>query len=147
MTNELTNTWIITELSSIQTKKMQYKSRLAELKWELEESELMKQIRLWEQMIKELELEEIEMQNKWIQLLQSSWIDKFEANGVEIRLKTSPWSIKYSKEIEDTIPDEYKKSKTTFTIDKTALKKDILEWLIIDWVSIEKTVSLEIKYK
>jgi hypothetical protein len=71
-------------------------------------------------------------------------LKKFEAlNWTIIQLNKKPWALVI--ETEEFIPDEYKKEKTTISIDKTALKKDISEWLIIDWVSISEDYTLVIK--
>jgi hypothetical protein len=43
------------------------------------------------------------------------------------------------------VPQEYWKEKVTKSIDKTTLKNDIKEWLIIDWVTIEVDYNLVIK--
>jgi len=142
---ELTTTsWLIWELSNLESKKLSYRVQLQELEQELEQSELMQRINKWKALLKELEEKEIELRKNWIKILQDSWIDKFEANWVCVKLKTSPWRLII--EDEDIIPDEYKKVKTSYTIDKKELKKDIQEWVIIEWVSREKTIDLDIKF-
>lgn len=37
------------------------------------------------------------------------------------------------------------KEKTTTSIDKVQLKKDVSEWLVIEWVSISEDYTLVIK--
>jgi len=144
MTQITTTSWLIWTLAGIQSKKLNYNTLIAKLELELQESELVQRINKGKQMLLELNIEEEKVRQNWIEILQNSNIDKFEANGVKVRLKTSAWRLKI--ENEEEIPDEYKKEKTTVAIDKKAIKDDMKEWVIIDWVSIEQTVSLEIKY-
>jgi hypothetical protein len=139
-----TTSWLIWELSNLESKKLSYRVQLQELEQELEQSELIQRINKWKHLLKQLEEKEIELKNNWIKILQDSWIDKFEANWVCVKLKTSLWRLII--EDEDIVPDEYKKVKTSYTIDKKELKKDIQEWVIIEWVSIEKTIDLDIKF-
>ncbi len=145
--SEITTTGLITELNSITVKRMQYQANMIELETELLESELTKRMIRWKAMILELDKQEIELKNKWIEVLQKAGIDKFESNWTEVRIKTTAWSLKI--EDEDKIDDCYKKTttKTTTSIDKNEIKKDIKEWIIIEWVILEKKVSLEIKQK
>ena len=91
--------------------------------------------------------QETELKNKWIEILQTAWIDKFESNWTEVRIKTTAWSLKIDDE--EKLDDCYKKTvtKTTTSIDKNEIKKDMKEWVIIEWVTLEKKVTLEIKQK
>lgn len=145
--SELTTTnGLISNLSDIQTRKLKYQALIAELEQELNESDLVKRINKWKEMLKELNLEEIEAKNKWIQILQQANIDKFEANWVQVKLKESLWRLVI--EDEDKIVDDYKTEevKTTIKIDKNAIKKDMKEWVIIEWVRLDKDITLDIKY-
>lgn len=143
---ELTTTsWLIWELSNLESKKLSYRVQLQELEQELEQSELMQRINKWKALLKELEEKEIELKKNWVKILQDSWIDKFEANWVCVKLKTSPWRLVILDE--DLISDEYKKVKTSYTIDKKAIKEDMKEWVIIDWVELEQDITLDIKFK
>jgi len=145
MTNISTTPWLIAELSRIKSKTLEYKALVAKLELELQESELVKRINKWKDLLKELNCEEISFKNKWIEILQASWIDKFESNWIQVKLKQSVWRLVIDDETQ--IPEEYKKEKITIQIDKLTLKKDIHEWVIIDGVKIEQTLSLDIKYK
>ena len=147
MTNITTTSWLIANLSDIASKKIQYQWLIAKYKEELEQSELSQKIKKWEEMLKEINLQEIELKNQWLDILDKAWIDKFEANWVEVRIKTSPWSLVVTDE--DLIDDEYKSEvvKTTIKIDKNAIKKDLKEWVIVEWVLLKQEKTLEIKYK
>ena len=145
---ELTTTWLIDIIQSITIDKLKAQTLIQELEKELQQSDLMKRINKWKEYIKELEEKEIEIRNNGIKMLQDSWIDKFESNWVEVRLKTSPWKVIIEEE--SLIPDEFKKTTTTTktirTVDKKSLLQAIKEWEIIDWVKLEKEVTLKIKY-
>jgi len=143
MNNISTTPWLISELSRIKSKTLEYKALVSKLELELSESELMKRINKWKDLLKELAEQEITLKNQWIEILQKSWIDKFEANWIKVRLKNSIWRLVIE---DDSKLDDYKKEKVTITIDKKAIKEDLKEWLIIEWVKIEQDVTLEIKY-
>jgi len=146
MENNISTTpWLIAELARIKSKTLEYQALVSKLEIELKSSELMQRISKWKELLKELNCEEISMKNKWIEILQKAWIDKFESNWVQVKLKQSIWRLVV--EDEEKIPEEYKKEKITIQVDKKAIKDDIKEWLIIDGVTIEQTLSLDIKYK
>ena len=146
MSEITTTSWLIWTLSWIQSKKLKYNSLINKLEIEIEESELVRRLMKWKAMLKELEQEEIEIKKQWIDILNNAGINKFEANGIEVRKKTSVWRLVIDNE--DNL-SEYTKEvvKTTKTIDKKAIKEDLKQWLIIDWVHLEKDVTLEIKFK
>jgi len=141
-----TTSWLIWTLSWIQSKKLEYNSLINKLEIEIEESELVRRLMKWKAMLRELEQEELEIKKQWLLILEKAWINKFEANGIEVRKKISVWRLVIDNE--DNL-SEYTKEvvKTTKTIDKKAIKEDLKQWLIIDWVHLEKDVTLEIKFK
>ena len=146
--SEITTTnGLVNELNSITVKKLQYQVNLNELELELAESELLARINKGKALITELNKQETELKNKWIEILQTAWINKFESNWTEVRIKTTAGSLKIDDE--DKLDDCYKKTvtKTTTSIDKNEIKKDMKEWVIIEWVTLEKKVTLEIKQK
>ena len=144
MTAITTTTGLIRTLSTIKSKKLEYQSLLTKYEEELANSELMKKIQKWKDMIKDLEKQEIETRKKWISILQDAGIDKFSANWVEVRLKTSIWKLVVDDE--NLVPNKYKKEVIKTTIQKKEIKEDIKQWLKIDWVRIEKETTLEIKF-
>jgi len=142
---ELTTTsWLIWTLSWLQSKKLEYQALVAKLEAELEQSELVQRINKGKELLRELNLQEIEIKNQWLEILEKAGLDKFEANWIEVRRKESIWRLVIHNE--DELSD-YKKEKITYTIDKKQIKEDLKEWVIIEWVSIEKNITLEIKYK
>jgi len=74
--------------------------------------------------------------------LQNAWIEK-------INVWTFALSFRKSKSLivekEDNIPNAYMKEKTTVTVDKATLKKDIEDGLVIEWVHIQVKHNLQIK--
>jgi len=144
---ELTTTsGLIGNLSWLQSKKLEYQALIAKLELELQNSELTKRINQWKELLKELNLEEIELKNNGIKILEKAWINKFSANGIEIRLKVSAWKLIIDSEKD--IDNCYKTEKTTVTtsIDKNAIKADMKEWVIVEWVTLQQDKTLEIKY-
>jgi len=143
---ELTTTWLISELSEIQSKKLEYTNLIMKLEIELEESDLVRRIMKWKQLLKELKEKEIETKNNGLKVLESANIEKFESNGVEIRRKVSIWRLVI--EDESLIPEHYKEEviKTTIKIDKKEIKDNLKQWEIIDWVKLEQDITLEVKY-
>ena len=144
---ELTTTsWLIWTLSWIQSKKLEFQSLVTKLEEELEQSELVQRINKGKELLKELQLQEIEIKNNGIKILEKAWINKFSANGIEIRLKVSVWKLIIDSEKD--IDNCYKTEKTTVTtlIDKNAIKADMKEWVIVEWVTLQQDKTLEIKY-
>jgi len=144
MTALTTTNSLIGTLSTIKSKKLEYQLLLAKYEEELANSELMKKIQKWKDMIKNLEEQEKEARKKWISILQEAGIDKFSANWVEVRLKTSIWKLVVDDE--NLVPKEYKKEIIKTAFQKKEIKEDIKQWLVIDWVRIEKETTLEIKF-
>lgn len=142
-----TTSGLIANLSSIQSKKLEAQALIMKLELELEDNDLVKRIHKWKELIKELNLQDIELRNNWIEILNKAGIDKFEANGVIVKLKTSPWKLIILDE--KLVPDEYKKEvvKTTINIDKREIKENLKLWEIIEWVSLQQDITLEVKYK
>jgi len=141
-----TTSGLIWTLSSLWSKKLEYSSLIAMLENELAESDLIKRINTWKKLLKELEQEELEIRKQWIEILDKAWIEKFEANWIEVRKKVWIWSLIIDDA--DKIDNDYKteETKTTIKINKNEIKKDLKEWVIIQWVHLEQKISLEIKY-
>lgn len=147
MSEITTTSWLIGTLSGIQSKKLEYQSLITKLEAELEESDLVKRINKWKELLREINLQEIETKNQWLEILEKAWLDKFEANWIEVRKKISAWSLIIDDQ--DKIDAEYKEEvvKTTIKVDKKKIKADMKDWIVIDWVHLDQKVTLEIKYK
>lgn len=144
--SEITTQWIVDRLNSITIQNLNKRAELANKQAELLQVDLYNEIQNLEYELKELAKEDTELKEQWKKLLLDSWVKKFEAlNGTIIQLNKKPWKLII--EDEDNIWDEYRKIKTTTTIDKKAVKEDILQWVIIDWVYVEEDYTLVIKQK
>jgi len=60
-----------------------------------------------------------------------------------VKLKKCPLSVNVLDE--DAIPSEYKKMKTTFSVDKIKLKEEILAGVIVPGVELKQNVRLDIR--
>ncbi len=135
---------IVETLNSIELMKSDLNLKLLNKKEELRKLDLFQEIHDLEISIKQLEKQDEEIREQGKQLLLNAWLKKFEAlDWTIIQLNASPGSLVI--EDESKIPAEYIKTKTTTSIDKTALKNDIKEWLIIEGCNIEVWYSLVIK--
>ena len=141
--SELKPQWIVDELNAITIKKIEWSKLLAELQEELEWSELYKRIQAWKQVISDLNTKELELKETGKQLMLSTGMKKFEAIGWTIvQLNKKPWKLVIW---DDADVSEYEKTKTTTTVDKALIKRDLKEWLKIKWVFIEDDYTLVIK--
>lgn len=141
---QITTQSIVDTLNSIEVMKAKLNLELMNKNMELRDTPLYQEIKDLEMSIKELSTQEAQIKEEGKNLLLNAWLKKFEAlNGTVIQLNATPWALKI--EDETLVPQEYWKEKVTKSIDKTTLKNDIKEWLIIDWVTIEVDYNLVIK--
>ena len=135
---------IVETLNSIELMKSDLNLQLLNKKEELRKLDLFQEIHDLEISIKQLEKQDEEIREQGKQLLLNAWLKKFEAlDWTVIQLNATHWALVIQDE--KLVPAEYIKTKTTTSIDKTALKNDIKEWLIIDWCSIDVWYNLVIK--
>lgn len=135
---------IVDTLNSIELMKSNLNLQLLNKKEELRKLDLFQEIHDLEISIKQLEKQDEEIREQGKQLLLNAWLKKFEAlDWTIIQLNSTPWALVIENETK--IPAKYIKTKTTVSIDKTALKNDIKEWLIVEWCSIEVWYNLVIK--
>lgn len=143
MTN-ITTQGIVDSINSIEVQKAKLSWLLADKKQELADLWIYQEIKDLETSIRVLEQEENEIREAGKQLMINSGLKKFEAlNGTIIQLNKTPWVLVI--EDESNIPKEYYKEKTTITLDKTTLKEDLKQGLIIDWVFVSEDYKLVIK--
>lgn len=87
---------------------------------------------------------------------EMSWLDGYLKGNMErcgiseisspyfvVKLKKCPVSVNVMDE--DAIPDEYKKVKTTTSIDKAMVKEGILAGIVIPGAELKQNVRLEIR--
>ena len=136
---------IIDKLNKITIVQVDKSLELSNLKHELENSELVQNIKTIEWELRELKKQDTELREQWKQIMIDTWLKKFEAlDWTIIQLNKKPWALIIE---DDANVDEYKKEKITISIDKKALKEDIKEWVIIEGVYIKEDYSLVIKNK
>jgi len=141
---QITTQSIVDTLNSIELMKANLNLQLLNKQEELRNTDLYKEIKDLEISIKQLEKQDEEIREQGKQILLSNWLKKFEAlDWTIIQLNKTPGALVIKNE--DLVPKEYKKEKVTISIDKKALKEDIKQGLIIEWVSIEEDYNLAIK--
>ena len=146
MTN-LTTQWIVDNLNNIDKNKANLNLELANMKAELSKSKIVLDIAELELKLKQLSKQEKEIKEQGKQILITAWIKKFEAlDWTVIQLNKKAWVLKIEDETISDL-DEYRKTKTTISIDKKQLKEDIKQWLIIEWVSIPENYTFVVKNK
>lgn len=135
---------IIDTINSIELMKSNLNLELLNKKEELKKIDLFQEIHDIEISIKQLEQQDDEIREQWKQILLNAWMKKFEAlDWTVIQINATPPSVKIINE--DLIPNEYKKTITTTTIDKKLIKEEINLWVIIDWVELVSDYKLVIK--
>lgn len=135
---------IVEKLNSLELLSTYINAKILFKKQELENLELVKEIKELELQLKEITQETNEIKEEWKQILINAWMKKFEAlDWTIIQLNQKPGALVI--EDESKIPQEYFKEKITKSLDKTSLKNDIKEWLIIEWATIEVDYNLVIK--
>ena len=141
---EITTQGIVERINSTTIQSIQLKGKIAEVKQRLAEYPENREIEKLNVLLKEITTEDTEMRNLAKDKMLNAGMKKFEAlDWTTIQLNKKPWALVI--EDESLIPDEYKKEKTTISIDKKQLKEDIKEWVIIDGVSIKEDYTLVIK--
>lgn len=141
---EITTQGIINFIQQTQTMKSKLNLELLNKKEQLKNLPLFIEIQDLETSIKELDKQEEQAKEQGKQIMIESWLKKFEwLDWTIVQLNKKPWALVI--ENETLIPKEYFKEKTTVSIDKTTLKKDISEWLIVEWCYISEDYSLVIK--
>lgn len=145
--NALAPQGIVEQINTITIQSLTKRQELAKKKEELQNLELYQEIEDLESELSSLSKQDSELRETGKQLLLEKGIKKFEAlDGTTIQLNKKPWALVI--EDESKIPDHYKKAKTTISIDKATLKKDITSGEItIDGVSISEDYTLVINQK
>lgn len=141
---QITTQWIVEKINSNMVQSMQLKAKIVDYDREIQESLAYCEKEKLQEQLREIEKQDFELRELAKQKLIDAGMKKFEAlDGTIVQLNKKPWALKI--EDESVIPEEYKKEKVTISIDKTALKKDVQEWLILDGVYITEDYTLVIK--
>lgn len=128
-----------------QLKKSTLATEIMNLKEELYQTEFYQMITKKEQELKEIEKQEQDMKNNIVNQMLEFDLKSIEFNHQKFTLKRTPWSIVINNE--QYIPEEYKKEKKEVVVDKKALKEAIQNWLVVDWVDITYSHTLQITPK
>ena len=141
---EVTTQGLIDKINGLTVNKIIKSWELTKKKQELKELALYQEIEALESEISNIGKEDTELREEVKQILINAGLKKFEAlDWTIVQLNSKPWALII--EDESKVPDDYKKMKTTFTIDKNAVKEDIKNGVIIEWCSISEDYTLVIK--
>ena len=138
---------LVDQINTLTAQKIIKTWEITALEQQLKESDIYKEIEAKKLALKETTQAETELRTQVQETMESQGIKKFEWLWWEVvQLNKKPWKLIIE---DDKIPalDDYRKEKTTVSIDKKALKEDIKQGLIIDWVSISEEYTLVIKHK
>jgi len=143
----ITEQWIVDMINANTLNKSTLQLKLANKEKELYESETYLNIKSIKEDLYKLEQHDLWIRSQWKQILIDNNIKKFESlDWTTIQLNKKAWVLKI-QDLDNPELNNYKKDKITTTIDKKALKEDIKEWLIIEWVTIEHDYTLVIKHR
>lgn len=123
------------------------KTSLKKAEEEMEKSLLYHQIEWYKKLIKEMELEDQQLREQGKQIMLDNGLNKFEMlDWTTIQLNSTPGSLVIAEWVQ--LDPKYYKEKVTVTMDKVQVKKDFMEWLILNpWVTIESEYKFIIKNK
>lgn len=117
---------------------------------ELYASEFYKNLENKKKELAEIKEKQLEFETQGIEMLNKVWIKKITTRDwYDISLAISAWSVKIKDEKAFCKNPEMakfvaKKVTESFSVDKKAVKKALDEWEIIEWVSIEKKMTLKV---
>ncbi len=139
--------WIIPKIQRISEFMQDIKTSLKEAEEEMEKSLLYHQIEWYKKLIKEMELEDQQLREQGKQIMLDNGLKKFEMlDGTTIQLNSTPWALVIAEWVQ--LDKKYYKTKVQVTMDKVQVKKDFMEWLILDpGVTIESEYKFIIKSK
>lgn len=135
---------LVIKIQHIEKDILQNNVSLLEAKEQLHNSELFKKVYELEKEQRENNKQLEELKETAKNVLIDNNIKSFESiSWTVLKLKKTPWKLVITNN--ELIPTEY--IINTPSINKKELKKDIQEWLIIDWVTIESDYIFNINYK
>lgn len=143
----ITTQGLVDQINTLTADKLIKTGEITVLEQQLKESDIYKQIEAKKVELRETTQEETQLRTQVQETMESQGIKKFEwLNWEVVQLNKKPWKLIIEDDKISAL-DEYRKEKTTVTLDKKSLKEDIKEGLIIDWVSISEEYTLVIKNK
>lgn len=138
---------LIPQITEIVLFNSEIRKELEEREEELKNSLLYLQVEWYKKLIKENEEKEAQLREQGKQIMLDNGLKKFEMlDGTTIQLNSTPGSLVIAEWVQ--LDKKYYKEKTTVTMDKVQVKKDFMEWLILDpGVTIESEYKFIIKSK
>jgi len=129
---ELKTLW--NSIYELEIKTSDIKFEIASLERQLQENETFKKIEDLKKMSAQNDREIIIRKDNVMSSMLDAWLKSMEFENQKVTIKKSAWSVKYNSDSD--VPDNYKKEKTTVSIDKKALKEWLLAWDVLPWVEI-----------
>lgn len=143
MTTEITTTDKIWVYLNRDIDRIRMQMDIEKMQEELYSTDLYKSILQKKEQLRELEA----FINNAKQIIKDEMIennvDEIVIHWHKIKIKTSSWALVINDE--SVIPEKYMKTKEVKSPDKILIKKDLEKGLILPWVKIEKSKTLEIK--
>lgn len=130
---------------NVQTERARLQGEIMELKRQLAETELYKQIQEKEKTFIELQAKEEEMKWQIVNWMLKNNLKSIEFTFQKFTVKKNPWSLII--EDENKIPNEFKTEKITTVIDKKSIKERIQNGEEIEGAKINISYSLVITPK
>ena len=139
--------WLIPRITQLSIEKISIQNDINRIQKELEESPLFLELHNTKQFLIIMEKEESELREQGKQIMLENGLKKFEMlDGTVVQLNSTPWALILEEWVQ--LDKKYYKEKTTVTMDKVQVKKDFMEWLILDpGVTIESDYKFIIKSK
>ena len=139
--------WLIPRITRLSIEKISIQNDINRIQKELEESPLFLELHNTKQFLIIMEKEESELREQGKQIMLENGLKKFEMlDGTVVQLNCTPWALILEEWVQ--LDKKYYKEKTTVTMDKVQVKKDFMEWLILDpGVTIESDYKFIIKSK
>ena len=139
--------WLIPQLQSIILDNSRLIKLLSEAEERMKNSELFKDLCNIKTSIEINNKVEISIREKGTNMMLENGLKKFEMlDGTTIQLNSTPGALVISEWVQ--LDPKYYKEKTTIAMDKILVKKDFMDWLILNpGVTIESEYKFIIKSK
>lgn len=129
------------DLYTLESQRFDVQYKLEQLKRELHETDLWKQIQEYETKLKEYEDHEAKMKDELLNKMLDSNIKTLTIEWqLKATVKKNPWSVEIMDESE--IEEKYFKIKKE--INKSEIRKALLSWSFVPWATLKESYSLVI---
>lgn len=139
--------WLIPQINSISLEKMDLQNDISIFQKNIEDSDDYVMLQECKQKLKNLEEQEAQLREQWKQIMLDNGLKKLDMlDGTTIQLNSTPWALIVAEWVQ--LDPKYYKEKVTVTMDKVMVKKDFMDWLILDpGVTIQSDFNFVIKSK